>query len=102
MVTGDIHAEYSLYNRRVSDRLSERAERWLDNLPPHLRPGKLVEARPLIVNQIAHCWNSEDLCRRYLHRLAFQPSAPLPHPIPVSLARELVALYNFRFPAETG
>lgn len=98
MSAGASLGEYFSYNRRASDRLSHRAQKWLNELPAGIRPLKLTEVRPRIVNEISLLWEDEDSCLKYLHELVSKHTDPkfLEYFVPAPFLQEIVALYDFR------
>jgi hypothetical protein len=49
--------------------LTEQAWAWLDQLPPELQPGGLVQQFPRITNRLAEIWGRPLQCERYLDAL---------------------------------
>ena len=49
--------------------LTEQAWAWLDQLPPELQPGGLVQQFPRITNRLAEMWGRPLQCERYLDAL---------------------------------
>ena len=77
--------------RHRDESLSDAAKKWIERLPEELRPERLVERFPRIVNRLASLWYDAGLTEHFLDEL-LAPRRPGRQGFSPDIIDELVAL----------
>jgi hypothetical protein len=76
------------------EKLNPVSERWLEALPPNLRPRETARRFPHVVNLLATRWLSPPACREYFTELLLDTRGGR-QGFPQDVASELFALKNY-------
>lgn len=79
----------------ASQILSDRAIRWLSELPPEIRPPVLPRDFVRIANRLAETWQDPDACLKYLDSLLFS-DRPRKRGFPDQVGLEIAKLREHR------